>query len=599
MQRALIRYQIRRLFSPAVLAVVMGNMVMLLSIMLGARMWQHQSDGPQTLSWLPLAWLLVIWSIVAWVILWPSNRKRCTEFMMVLPITWRSVVFSHTVAVMALACTLIATAMILLIAGNFLMYGWVGAWIILPSQVVWSTALLLMTALAFTALIHAWRPADTISGPRRSMGVGSAYILSCATLFAIWQLHPILGLLPAAAGLWLLGRRVKATAVPGIWHAQTPMQAVTFSSFSSLPQHSVVWTRWMIWRSLHRKPWAPIFLWAIVFGFSMILAGVYGTLFGNSVMRFSQIPLFIYTLMAMWAPALQDMPRIDALPISRNLILATVWIPVLLVSAVGYFVGTYMVTHRDTRPSVHFVETEEGHHALVIPFSHTELVHRDRIPMLISPQGESHAPASRTPIYPESPWVLISPYSTPKGASLDFAAWQFQRAVEAIYGVHLEAETLKRTYLAEDAQGRVVTTHPTSTLLQDFPQLREPGDDAAPVIMVLIIAGWALISAGFLRACRARHSDLRRRIAYWGILGGLLFLHLFQFVAAIAGWIDLDVIESLWIMGIHACTNMLPFGPLTLWLASLATSWGCLAFLSRQFHAVELPHSSFKLGLCN
>jgi hypothetical protein len=272
---------------------------------------------------------------------------------------------------------------------------------------------------------------------------------------------------------------------------------------------------------------------------------------------------------AITAAALQRLWLFDHLPISRARILAILLAPQVLCLAVGFGAGRILVaTMRVPVEPVAFESKAECYGLRVLPRFFAVAWDGKPAPV-VAPSGESHTPQARR-VLAGLPLALYKPYETPAGSSLDYVAWQLERATAATFGQTVPAGALRQRYLTADADGRVAVKGETLTLAADHPSWRVAPARGALALQILLVG--LLAFAGLASYARCLRADVRpglRRAAFGLILTVLMILHLWPYFQA--ALLDLEpemgpaflVILSGWI------ASALPGGVVTFWVLTL------------------------------
>ena len=120
---------------------------------------------------------------------------------------------------------------------------------------------------------------------------------------------------------------------------------------------------------------------------------------------------------------------VDAWPISRRLIFAHAFWPLVIPYALGAGCGV-LIEQTKARPST-MVEFRKGQ--VATPYEFREIAPDGVPPTIGSPWGETHTPRG-TPVLPWTDVVVYDPYEIGENSSRRFAALQVDRAVAAVHG---------------------------------------------------------------------------------------------------------------------------------------------------------------------
>ena len=145
---------------------------------------------------------------------------------------------------------------------------------------------------------------------------------------------------------------------------------------------------------------------------------------------------------------------------------------------------------------------------VVVPLHHWRLAGGAGVPLQVAPDGEQHQPRA-VPVMGLPFLTVYNPYDAPLGSSQAFTAWQFSRALEAEFGVQLDADELSERYLMTQRDGQIdianaqvrrnLDAHEAGerpwygsmgTLVADFPELKARWDlrrAALPILGVAVL----------------------------------------------------------------------------------------------------------------
>ena len=310
----------------------------------------------------------------------------------------------------------------------------------------------------------------------------------------------------------------------------------------------------------------------------------------DSGLRFGFLVLTGYTLVAFTVGHLHRLALIDTLPISRRHLFAMISLPGLLAVLLGYGAGNLS---SDRWPGsaelLHYaLETEDGRGSQRAPATALDISWRGIVQSMEAPWGESH-PAWSLPLLRGFAPIVQSSYTTPAGCSAEYFAWQMSRAIEAVYGTHIPADELRERYLSTNAQGSVVFRDGPPELRRDYPALRpiEHGP-YFPVVLFLVAILWLLPTALSLRMLRVRRGERRRKLAVFSALGGLMFIHIAQYLPLMFGYAEDFGVFALWNQVVRGLERSVPGGTASLWLLGWAATLGLYLIAERQFLRHEM-----------
>jgi hypothetical protein len=287
---------------------------------------------------------------------------------------------------------------------------------------------------------------------------------------------------------------------------------------------------------------------------------------------------------------MENLHKVDHLPIGRRGLLAWLVIPVSLFFLLGYGTGRLVEQVAGARPeAILFDHTEENYGLLVPPETWARSA-TDRVPDIVSPSGEVQ-PAKTVPLFAGSPWVLWKPYTTPAGASVDFVAWQISRAAAEVYELEIRPEDIADRYLEAGPEGRVQVRPGGLTLMADYPAARLT-TDAGPVLPVWVgaeIIVLLLVNTVFFRACGPGTSIRKSRIIFWIMMVGLLAIHVGGFLLLVQGWTRDWVIYGFWMGLIRDLGKLGPAGWAAAWLGAILGIAAAWRLAVRALENVEAP----------
>jgi hypothetical protein len=487
--------------------------------------------GPSAGLLLPALEALILLSL-AGLVAKGSIGVRCREWEASLPETARRLWLAHwgAASLVAAVLTVVSGAMVLGLThlvmrtldvpqpGGFAL-----------ARVVAEPLLL---ALALAAVAAAWRPGsarpDRLPGWRRR---GAAALLAALAALlvaqkAVWLTPLLLAVAVAAA---LRAGRALGPALDWIGSADGDGAPVDqdAGAWQAAPSRRVAWLA--VGRQLSK--------WPMSLALGLPMAALFGLLLGGwtpsgddeAALRWSNVAMCAYILLAFSGHFLENLRRVDHLPISRRVLLAWLLVPGMGALVAGYGAARLWETAESAAQTLEVFAFDGGADGagLRVPPALWRLTTAAEAPVVTAPWGES-VTARTVPLLRGGPLRLWKPYTAPPEASPRFAAWQLARAAADWYGV---GDVSKVHLLASDLfepgdDGR------TRASREDFSRalgLGGRGASGGPVFPVLMGAAFVLTLAAvavYCTAFRAGATLVRTRVVFWSLMAGLLALHL-------------------------------------------------------------------------
>jgi hypothetical protein len=334
-------------------------------------------------------------------------------------------------------------------------------------------------------------------------------------------------------------------------------------------------------------PVAPILGFPLLVLFGLVLSGLKQSWVGGESLRFAFVLMTSYMLLAFGVLPPRKLYLLDSLPLSRRVIFAVMVIPMVLALALGYGVGLMVADVKEAkRELIHFVELDCCY-GVRVPIEVCEIAWYGDPPPVAAPWGETHE-GWTAPLWRGSRAVVYSPFSAPQGSSPDFIALQISRATEAVYGKQVPVEEIRERYMEVGDDGVARPKGDGLTLARDHPGLDpQPRGPVLPVMMLVVCVVWLVAVAFYMRTLRAGISEKARKGVYWGLMLGLLALHMVQFVLATSNFIHLWISAGLWEIAIRNLGTRTPGGALTIWVVNTLIVGGVYLVAQRQFERVE------------
>jgi hypothetical protein len=212
------------------------------------------------------------------------------------------------------------------------------------------------------------------------------------------------------------------------------------------------------------------------------------------------------------------------------------------------------------------------------------------VPTNVAPDGTTSTPPDDwRPLGSRGP-ILYKPFHVFPGASLDFCAWQLERASEHIYDRRIAAAEFKDRFLMVSEDGFVGWRDDAPSLREAHPELRPrrfPG--LAPVQFLLV---GVLFQAAFwiyLGRFRPGGGETMRKSTFVALLVVLLGLYLAPFIVHIGGAGDPVGLNVLVLATSNVLVAAVPGGAVGLWLVTIAVLAVGHDLVLRRFRRAEWP----------
>jgi hypothetical protein len=319
------------------------------------------------------------------------------------------------------------------------------------------------------------------------------------------------------------------------------------------PSRRVV--RMAILRILFKWPVSWLALGPIAILFGLMMSGHEVLSMDEPYLRFLYFFMSVYILFASANHFMENLYKVDHLPISRRTLLRWLVVPVATAFLLGYGAGRVMQTVSADRPEkIHFENAEDKYGVKVLPefFSFTTSSGPN---LVAAPWGETHEVVA-VQVFKGLPGMMWKPYGTPEGASLDFVSWQISRAAASVYNLDIDPEEISARYLEADLHGRVTVRDPGLTLAADYPTARS--SSLGPVLPLLVGGEYALlmvILALYFRVFKPGITIRKSRVVFWlgrirelGALGpggfGAAWLGMIILLGAVWRWAEKEFLAA-------------------------------------------------------
>jgi hypothetical protein len=496
--------------------------------MLGVNLAAYEKVREEGLLGLGLADLFQICVLLGGltVLLLNETGRRGDPWATGLPVRARTLWDIHARA-LALAFTSIVLVMAAVALGlaqllDLVVDGGVLAGASLPGFFVRPWSVLLAVAL----VLAAWR--SPLADPAAAPAWGRFRLLlaagALATLGLLLLLPPAWAAVPVLGAGWL-AMHARAALPPVLTPAET-RTAVGTGPGRPGPRGSAV--HQLVARQLFKWPLTWILGLPMVLAIGLILGGLTDRVDDADFARFFNLWIAVYLLIAFTGFFLENLGRIDHLPLARGVLLRWLLLPGFAALGGGTLLGAVIADGRE-RPAARFV-LDGGDAAsragLRVPPHLWVPVWGDPPARVVAPWGESVAPQT-VDVVEGLPLRLWKPYTTAPGSSAEFVAWQIARAAARLHGTEIPPDTIRMRYLIADADGPVTARAGGLTLVADG--LARPQGRLGPVAPLLlgpVILATLLVTWSIFRLCGPGASLRRVRTVFWGHMIGLMALHL-------------------------------------------------------------------------
>ena len=265
---------------------------------------------------------------------------------------------------------------------------------------------------------------------------------------------------------------------------------------------------------------------------------------------------------------------VDAWPISRRLIFAHAFWPLVIPYALGAGCGV-LIEQTKARPST-MVEFRKGQ--VATPYEFREIAPDGVPPTIGSPWGETHTPRG-TPVLPWTDVVVYDPYEIGENSSRRFAALQVDRAVAAVHG---DPAPDPSRYIEPAVGAAEEETVPGF----DLEASRGRGSDLRAKTFALLVALFTLLEVPFLllgtlSADRRALDWIRSRAVMTGVVAIFALVGLMLASSLVSGariWA-----QAAWLMiSLRRLAEALPLSVGQFWLVTgLAVAIGYLVLQER------------------
>jgi hypothetical protein len=542
--------------------------------------------------------VLSTWIGVAAYLAFGRVRTRCSPFHLALPLSARRLWLTHLAAAVAggVIVALAAVSVVLVHAR------------VVPGLGTGDHLVMNLVARAVTGvilgvvLLQSPRPALARIPASRGYVSWAAVMLAAVPALLI-AVHPL-----GIAGLLLplllaAGVAYRTFSVLPAAFSLVPLEAEPAGARvkAGATEAGGASSRWIVPRAVWRGVSGGGLDWMgypFVLLFSIAIGGGLGLLSDDATdLRYVYIPMMSYILFSVMGPRLARLHHLDPLPVPRRALFAVLVVPYFLAFCAGYGLGALGADRAARSDDLVTYASSEGAWRLQVPLRAREIAWDGRAPEATAPWGESHRPATVSPLWRGSRAVLYSPYDTPDGSSRDFVALQLSRAVRAVYGAEIPPAEIADRCLVTRPDGVVVTKEPGLLLRRAFPGLSPRGGGPMfPVMVALACVPWLLFTALLLRCYRPGVPERARQTVVWGlvvlVVGGFLAMA----AAVIAGLLHPWLFRALVEIPVRSAATSPAATPL-LWGIAVASLIAAYRLGERRFARAEIPTRPTKYSL--
>jgi len=523
-----------------------------------------------------------------YILLQEDTGRRSTNWLQSLPVASRTIWTAH-VRALVLAVSLLILGMIVVVQGLSLLVSRFDPHEFhhpMEIPILFVRPWLVMLAVALC--LGAWR--SGLADPLNAAGWNRwRYFLALGAIatLVILQMAPLpVALLPVlAAYVW--ARRQNASLPPALALAERQEKPVVQDA-TSVSAHGRRTVHWIVVRQLFKWPLTWILGIPITFLLGLVQGGFFSFAQDADFARYFNVWITVYMLIAFVGHFLENLHKVDHLPISRGLLMRWLLVPNLVALLAGGFIGTVFDLARERGESIAFEnDATQDHSGLLVPVDLWRPVWGGEPPTVTAPWGETRSLVIQQ-VIKGLPLHLVKPFTTEPGASADFVAWQIARATEAAHGVELDPDEVRDSYLVTGPNGSVQVREEGLTLVADgFVTPRGP---VGPILGLLmgftvvtsLVAFWLIF-----RACGQGLTPRRIKTVFWTAMGVLMLFHLGGYGLLMSGslreWAVTALIEGLagW-LGSYG-----PAGFAVTWAVGLLLSLAAWRLCARAFARVE------------
>lgn len=543
----------------------------------------------------------VLLSGVAVLLLRDLAARRCRSWEASLPLSSGELWRSHTLALTMAGFLSIAVTGAVMIGFVALMRPAVDQLLLTNSQLALMFVRPLLLTFTAAGVVSLRRPelVDLDDDPQWA----KLRILTVVGMFAVLLLlqftRPVQAVVPAMLvliALYRTGRRLPTvleswptgvSAAAG--RARTGARDEAFAS-----SHGSV-SRRVVMRQLFKWPMNWIVMPPFVLGGGLLLSGYLPMHaqggFDDESMRVMHYWLVIYMLLAVLGHFLENLWRVDHLPISRRRLLLWAVLPNLIALLVGYGVGVGVSGYQRANHDEISLQEFKTRLWLDVPIEYLDLTWGSEAPTLTAATGEPVQIHSQR-VLPGLPLTAHNTFFLTEDSTAPEVAWQIARAVEMVYGQTIDWREIQARYLTIDAQGRPHPVEGGLTLRADYPDLAP--SYRGPVLPLLIgsLVTIFLLVVGAVFSGLGRGATIRRaRFVFWCTMALLLAIHIGGFGMLIGRWMRDWALTAAVLVTARRIAELGPVAIGLTWAGAVVAVAGAWRLAEGRFRAAEAPRS--------
>jgi len=523
------------------------------------------------------------------ILLMGRASTRCRSWEASLPIPARSLWWAHLGALSLAVQFLILVTSIAFLGFGFLISAFSGHPIIGIGALAGLVLRPMLVSLTATCLIGLWRPSQVLlsaaSGWPRHRSV--VILVACGLLAMAAVLPVYLAALPLLVVLVQVIRTSRglppALDMGGIRAHEGSEVGEPDIWTSSDPSPQVV--RLMILRTLFKWPQSWIAMGPLVLLFALMVSDVGIMGLDEPYLRFINFFMVVYILFLMGNHFMENLYKVDHLPLDRRRLLRWLVLPVTGVFFAGYLSGQVIAKiHAEPAEEIVF-ENAEDNYGLKVPPEVWNFSVSSRPRIITAPWGESHRAAS-VPVLRGLPGILWSSFTTPVDASEEFVAWQICRAAGEVYGLDLEPEEIISRYLETDADGRTIVGPEGLTIRVDYSQAHAL--ESGPVFPIWAGAEFSLLMlvyTFYFGTFKPGITIRKAKFVFWALMGGLMALHILGYVVFMKGLSQEWIVAGFWMGRFREIGGAGPGATAAVWTGAILV--GALAYRLAEIKLME------------
>jgi hypothetical protein len=332
--------------------------------------------------------------------------------------------------------------------------------------------------------------------------------------------------------------------------------------------------------------------WILGLPFVLLLGLVQGGMFSRTpdadFARYFNVAITVYLLVAFVGHFLENLHRVDHLPIPRGLLLRWLLLPGIACLLAGGLIGAAVDHARPPGESLVYENDGSRPHAgLLVPPDLWRLAWGAPPDSVTAPWGERR-PTVSVAVVAGWPLRLWKPYAADPGASARFVAWQVSRAARAVHGVDIAPDLIRERYFVTAADGSVQVREGGLSLVADG--LVAPRGEVGPVLPLLLgatVVPTLLVCALVFWLCGPGATRRRVKTVFWTLMAALMAMHLGGYALLMTRTVRDWVVSGL-VTGLAGQLGAAgPAGWFAAWLFVVGTSVLAWRLCARAFARVE------------